>query len=148
METNSEYIILNLDLPKNFSTTAQQKGEGIRGNRIIHYEKAKVTELREEYEIAIRKAMRLQKMTAPRLRGPVEMEVIYYYGTNDKKKLKQFYKDTKPDEDNINKLLQDVLANFHFFDKGDGQVARLIFTKCWDNKPHIYIKMKELRAKV
>lgn len=148
METNSEYIILNLDLPKNFSTTAQQKGEGIRGNRIIHYEKAKVTELREEYEVAIRKAMRLQKMTAPRLKGPVEMEVIYYYGTKDKKKLKQFYKDTKPDEDNVNKLLQDVLDDFHFFDKSDGQVARLIFTKCWDHKPHIYIKMKELRIKV
>lgn len=145
MEPKNEYIILNLDLPKNFSTTAQQKGEGIRGNRIIHYEKAKVTKLREEYEIAIRKAMRLQNMTAPRLKGPVEMEVFYYYGTNDKKKLKQFYKDTKPDSDNVNKLLQDVLADFHFFDKGDGQVARLIFTKCWDHKPHIYIKLKELR---
>lgn len=148
METNSEYIILNLDLPKNFSTTAQQKGEGIRGDRIVHYEKAKVTELREEYEVAIRKAMRLQNMSAPRLKGPVEMEVFYYYETKNKKKLKQFYKDTKPDSDNVNKLLQDVLADFNFFERGDGQVARLIFTKCWDHKPHIYIKMKELRIKV
>lgn len=146
METKSEYIILNLDLTQNYTATAQQKGERVVGRYIQHYEKNKVSQLRHEYAVQIRKNMTEQKMNAPKLKGPVEMEVIYYYETKDKKKLQQFYKDTKPDEDNINKLLQDVLADFGFFAKGDGQVAKLIFTKCWDNKPHIYIKMKELRA--
>lgn len=146
MEPKSEYIVLNLELTKNYTATAQQKGIKNCGAYIQHYEKPKVIELREEYTVAIKKAMRLQKMTAPRLKGPVEMEVIYYYGTKDKKKLKQFYKDTKPDSDNVNKLLQDVLADFHFFEVGDGQVAKLIFTKCWDTKPHVIIKLRELRC--
>lgn len=141
---DSNIIILNVDLKKNYTATAQQKGIKNCGAYIQHYEKPKVIELREEYTVAIKKAMREQKIKAPKYKGPVGLEIVYFYETKDKKKLKQFYKDTKPDCDNVNKLLQDVLADLGFFEVGDGQVAKLQFAKCWDIKPHISIKTREL----
>ncbi|SDR82617.1 Holliday junction resolvase RusA (prophage-encoded endonuclease) [Paenibacillaceae bacterium GAS479] len=53
------------------------------------------------------------------------------------------YKHTKPDLDNIQKLLQDVMTDLNFW-KDDAQVVSLIAEKFWAQLPGIYIRIEEL----
>lgn len=53
------------------------------------------------------------------------------------------YKTTKPDTDNLNKMLKDVMTSLHFWDD-DAQVASEIIEKFWADIPGIYIKIIEM----
>ena len=53
------------------------------------------------------------------------------------------YKTTKPDTDNLNKLLKDVMTTLHFW-KDDAQVASEIIEKFWTEIPGIFIRIEEL----
>lgn len=53
------------------------------------------------------------------------------------------YKITKPDTDNVVKLLKDVMTALAFW-KDDAQVASEITEKFWADVPGIYIKVEEL----
>ena len=53
------------------------------------------------------------------------------------------YKDTKPDLDNAQKLLQDCMTYVGFW-KDDAQIASLICEKFWAKIPGIYIRVEEL----
>lgn len=53
------------------------------------------------------------------------------------------YRITKPDTDNIQKLLKDVMTAVGFW-RDDAQVASEIVEKFWADLPGIYIRLEEL----
>lgn len=53
------------------------------------------------------------------------------------------YKATKPDTDNLNKLLKDCMTDVGYW-QDDAQVASEIIEKFYSNQPGIYIKVVEL----
>lgn len=77
-----------------------------------------------------------------KFRGPIRLCVKWCFpmidGANDGQ-----YKDTKPDLDNSQKLLQDCMTKVGFW-KDDSQVASLVLEKFWADIPGIYIWIEEL----
>lgn len=53
------------------------------------------------------------------------------------------YKTTKPDTDNLQKMLKDVMTKLHFW-QDDAQVASEIVEKFWADIPGIWIRVEEL----
>lgn len=53
------------------------------------------------------------------------------------------YRITKPDTDNLEKMLKDVMTDLNFW-KDDAQVCSEICEKFWAEKPGIWIRMEEL----
>ena len=108
-------------------TTAQQQrffGKGKNGRAIVvKTEKLKDAEKQLLYWLS------LQAPKEP-LTGPIELHVTWSYGTGDKKKIRQCYKDTRPDTDNSLKLLKDCLTKSGYW-QDDAQVAQELLIKCW-----------------
>ena len=80
--------------------------------------------------------------------GPVELRVVWAYAwkkSEPKKNKEKGYKycDTRPDCDNLLKLVKDVLTDLAYW-HDDSQVARLVFTKIWCDNPHITINIKNI----
>lgn len=75
----------------------------------------------------------------------VEIKWVYPYRKSEPKKNRtaEKYCDTRPDVDNICKLLFDMMTRIGFW-IDDSQIADLHFIKVWDNKPRIEIKIGEL----
>jgi Holliday junction resolvase RusA-like endonuclease len=55
------------------------------------------------------------------------------------------YKITKPDTDNLDKMLKDVMTEVGFW-KDDAQVASEIIEKFWADVPGIYVEIYELEV--
>ena len=76
------------------------------------------------------------------LKGPVRLTVKWLFpitgGHHDGQ-----YKDTKPDTDNLNKLLKDCMQELKFF-RDDSQVASEIIEKFYSDRTGIYIRIEEL----
>lgn len=53
------------------------------------------------------------------------------------------YKVTKPDTDNLQKMLKDCMTDLHFW-KDDALVASEIIEKFWADTPGIYIRIEKL----
>ena len=53
------------------------------------------------------------------------------------------YRITKPDTDNLVKLLKDVMTDLHFWND-DAQVASEVIEKFWAEIPGLYVAMEEL----
>lgn len=148
----------NIYLKDNPTATAQEKGETIeyryitRGGRAVkvpyikHYEKPEISRQREEYRQAIRAFLRVFREKPPRIRGPVKLSVAFYFQTVDRPKWGS-YKITKPDCDNAVKLLQDCLADEHFFDVGDQQIAEISISKFWSDRAKVSIDISSLPIK-
>jgi Holliday junction resolvase RusA-like endonuclease len=54
------------------------------------------------------------------------------------------YKTSKPDTDNLQKMLKDVMTDLGYW-KDDAQVASEIIEKFWSEVPGIYISIEELK---
>lgn len=55
------------------------------------------------------------------------------------------YKSTKPDTDNLQKMLKDVMTELNFW-KDDALVASEVIEKFWAEVPGIYIRIEELEG--
>lgn len=53
------------------------------------------------------------------------------------------YKTTKPDTDNLNKMLKDEMTKSHFW-SDDAQVASEIIEKFWADVPGIFVNVEEI----
>ena len=122
-------------------TTAQQKGErilwvsdGKAAKPIIqHYEKATVKHARDVYKDALRPY-------APEspIEGPIEIKIIWRY-----KAKKAEWKVTRPDLDNMEKLLLDAMTEMGFW-KDDSQVCMKATAKTWSKDSGIDIEVREI----
>lgn len=135
---NTFYLVFENGLPKG---TAQQKGEAIRYKNgepyIQHYKKDKVSALRQEF------VLRLKKY-APRhpSEKPVRLCVWLFFNVK-KPELWGTYKTTRPDCDNYVKEIKDAMTDCGFW-KDDAQVARLEVIKTYAEKGTIAVTVEEL----
>ncbi|MGX6979102.1 RusA family crossover junction endodeoxyribonuclease [Vagococcus elongatus] len=103
----------------------------------VFYEDDKLKAARNKLMAHLGKYVPEEKMT-----GPLRVVVKWLFPRTGKRKNGE-YKDTKPDLDNSNKLLQDCMENLGFY-KNDAQIASLVVEKFWADKPGIYIKIEEV----
>lgn len=102
------------------------------------FEGPKLREAREEFERQLRPF-------APDhpIEGPLRLEVCFTYFTKDKKKDKQ-WKTSRPDCDNVVKLLQDVMTKLGYWND-DSQIAVLKVSKKWScDTAKVYVKVEEV----
>jgi len=82
--------------------------------------------------------------------GPVSLTVAWCYPwrtSESKKNRAEGFKwcDTRPDCDNLTKMVKDVLTDLGFW-HDDAQVARLLFEKGWSDKHGIGIAIESLEG--
>lgn len=104
--------------------TAQQKGVRVMYGKPVFYTKPEVKRAKQELAYHLKKY-------APKepLQGALMCSVYWYFKTEDKKRDGKL-RDTKPDLDNLQKLLQDLLSDLGFY-KNDAQIVELHITKFW-----------------
>ena len=79
------------------------------------------------------------------LRGPVALNVVWLFPRAKSHKHGE-WRVTKPDTDNLQKLLKDCMTKCRFW-KDDAQVVRETVEKRWTDEPAgIYIEVTELEA--
>lgn len=124
------------------TATAQQKKVRIVCGRPQFYEPSNVKQAK-----AVLMAGMLPHRPAEPLEGPLYLRVWWMFGTKDNKKIGK-WRDTRPDTDNLEKLLKDCLTQLGFW-KDDSQVVCECASKEWveKNKQGIVIviqKMEEI----
>ena len=97
------------------SVTQQQKGETIIKGRIHHYEKKNVREAKD----ALRWQLKPYVPKEP-LGGPIALKIEWRFEL--KRCKRRFWKVTRPDLDNLEKGLLDVLTDMNFWND-DAQVC-------------------------
>ena len=78
------------------------------------------------------------------LKGPIRLLVKWCFPITSRHKDGE-WKTTKPDTDNMQKLLKDCMTALGFW-KDDAQVASEIVEKFWAAVPGIYISVEELEV--
>lgn len=134
-------MFLRIELKKNPTSTSQEKGINWRARRV--FTKDEILSQMNEYKYKIRSYMQQHKLTAPAFNGSVVM-IQFFTFKSPQKKLWGDPKDTKPDCDNISKLLSDCLEDLGFFEVGDQQVTHSLVVKTWGPAPSVEIFIDEL----
>ena len=84
------------------------------------------------------------------MQGPLYLKILYRFpwrkGQSKRSRAGRTFMwcDTRPDADNLEKLLMDVLSALNYF-KDDAQVADLQIQKQWGEEPGIGIELRELK---
>lgn len=103
-----QVIGIEIEIEKIPKATAQQKGVSIAKNGKPHfYEKKKVSDARKFYREEIRKGMSEQGWK--KAEGPVKVIMYFYFTTKNKPKSQ--FKTTRPDLDNLMKLILDAATD-------------------------------------
>lgn len=144
------WIPLEEDPPR---VTAQEKGEKIeytwKNGRYVpyikHFEKREVENVRNFYYVAMLNAAHKRGYkTLPKFDGPVYLSVMFIFKAKRKKDIGE-PKTTKPDVDNMLKLLIDVIGGkkdgLDMFAVGDQQITELQAYKFYSDQPGIYIEI-------
>jgi len=120
------------------TATAQQKGECIRGGYIHHYKKHKVAAA----EAILRDALLPYVPEEPIEGKPIRLYVgwLFPYPKSAKKHKPGYgrWKITRPDTDNLNKMLKDVMTDMGFW-KDDALICSEMVEKSYEEEPGIYI---------
>ena len=119
------------------TVTSQEKGINFDTRRV--YEKPEIKEARAKYRAALMK----YKPAIP-IYGPVRLRIEWYFPAGNIHSPHQ-WKKTKPDTDNMIKLLKDVMTELGFW-KDDAQVAWEESLKQYNDIPGIYIEVEELEV--
>lgn len=77
-----------------------------------------------------------------KLNGPIRITTKWLYELKGKHSDGE-YKTTKPDVDNMVKLLHDCMTKCGFW-KDDSEISSMIVEKFWSSVPGIYVKIEEL----
>lgn len=110
------------------TVTAQQAKVAVVGNRPIFYRPEKVKAARQ----MLIRHLRPFKPDTP-LEGPIELHVIWKFPKG--KRHKNFeWRVTKPDTDNLQKMLKDCMTELGFW-KDDAQVVVEHVEKLWSDDP-------------
>lgn len=128
------HFFLNL-IPS--TKTYQEHRVGKRKDGIVYfYEDAELKKIRTLYRAHLSK-----HVPAEPIKGAVRLMVKWCFPRG--KHPNGSYKITKPDTDNLNKLIKDVMTDLGFWED-DAQIASEIIEKFWADVPGIYIEIKEL----
>ncbi len=119
------------------TVTAQEHKVCIMHGKPVFYDTPKLKEARRIFESLLRE----YKPDSP-LEGPVALNVEWRFATRTHKE--GTYRVTRPDTDNLQKLLKDCMTRVGFW-HDDAQVCREEVIKRWSRqKPGIHIKVVSL----
>jgi Holliday junction resolvase RusA-like endonuclease len=133
---NTIIMMLDIDPP---TITAQQKGVRVVHGRPFFYEKHEVTQARRTIEWAMKKYVPDEPIETP-----VRLTVKLGIPTKDKRKIRKGWKDTRPDLDNMLKLMLDCLTEMSFL-KDDALIVQLVAEKKWAENGYIFIVIEDAR---
>ena len=116
------------------TVTAQEHKVRIVHGKPMFYDTTKLKTARSTFESLLSR----HRPSAP-LEGPVALIVDWHFATKSHKE--GSFRITRPDTDNLQKLLKDCMTRVGFW-KDDAQVCREEVTKRWSRKkPGIHIKV-------
>ena len=125
------------------TATAQQKGERVIGGYIQHYKKKNVAEA----EAVLRDALLPHVPEEPIAGKPIALRVLWEfpYPKSAKKHPRGQCRNkiTRPDTDNLNKLLKDVMTDMGFW-KDDALISMECIWKVLSDEPGIWISINEM----
>lgn len=120
-------------------TTAQQKRVVVKNGRQMRYEGQALADAHAK----LRAHLAPHRPQEP-LRGAVRLMVKWMFPDKGCAHRHGAYKVTRPDTDNLQKLLKDVMTECHFW-TDDAQVCSEIAEKFWvREKPGIYVEVGEI----
>ena len=129
-------INVQFDPPR---STAQEKQYTQKNDRVIVYESKQAK--------AAKKLLRLVLAPyTPRkpLTGAVALYVTWRFPYKGKTHVDGEYKTTRPDTDNLNKALKDVMTDLGYW-KDDALVAREYIEKIWHKEhPGLYVQIMDI----
>jgi Holliday junction resolvase RusA-like endonuclease len=118
-------------------TTHQEKQVKVVKGKPVFYEPADLKAARAKLQAYLAGHVPKEKYT-----GAVRLITKWLFPVTGKHKNGE-WKTTKPDTDNMVKLLKDVMTELEFW-KDDALVASEITEKFWSDIPGIYVKIEEL----
>jgi Holliday junction resolvase RusA-like endonuclease len=125
-----------LPMKKVPTVTHQEKQVHVVNGKPVFYEPAELKAARQKLEAYLGQHVPEQPFS-----GGIRLVVKWCFPRGRHKN--GSYKTTKPDTDNLQKLLKDVMTGLRFW-KNDAQVASEIVEKFWADLPGIYIRIEEL----
>lgn len=118
------------------TVTAQEHKVMIRKGKPVFYDPPAVKDAREKLLAHLAKHVPPQ----PYDRKPLELTVQWCFPLKGSHKDGE-YRITKPDTDNLQKLLKDCMTQLHFW-RDDCLVASENVVKYWSNTPGIYVRIE------
>lgn len=110
-----------------------------KNGKPVFYQPAELKAVRQKLTGHLAKHVPDKKYT-----GPIRLVTKWCFPITGKRKNGQ-YKTTRPDTDNLQKMLMDCCTECGFW-KDDSQVASLIVEKFYSNIPGIYIAIEKLEG--
>ena len=118
--------------------THQEKQVAVRNGKPIIYEPQELKDARAKLMAHLNKHKPDKALDCG-----VRLTVKWCFPDNSGKHKDGEYRCTKPDTDNLNKLLKDCMTDIGFW-KDDALVASEICEKFWSDTPGIYVRIEEL----
>lgn len=120
------------------TATLQQKRAAVVKGRVVMYEPTNVKAAIKEYE------MKLKPFVPDKtFDGPLRVAIMWNFGTKDKKK-QGTWKTSRPDADNMAKILLDRMTKLGFWED-DSQIVQLKCYKKWEADSTVKILIEEVR---
>lgn len=119
------------------TATHQEQKTGIRNGKPFRYEPPELKAARAKLTAHLAKHRPACKLT-----GALGLKTTWMFPCGELHKPGE-YRITKPDTDNLQKLLKDCMTTVGFW-KDDAQVAEECVQKRWNDVPGIYISVTEL----
>ena len=138
-----EVLNLNFFIAMNPPTaTAQERAIRVVRGKPVFYDPPEVRDARDALTAYLSRVKPENPLT-----GALELTVIWLFPRGKSHKNGQ-WRTTKPDTDNLQKLLKDCMTRCGFW-RDDAQVVREIVEKRWADDPTgIYIEIRELERPV
>lgn len=118
------------------TVTHQEKQVHVVNGKPVFYEPAELKEARTKLQVYLGNHVPDQKYT-----GAVRLTTWWCFPCG--KHRNGEYKTTKPDTDNLVKLLKDVMTSLKYW-QDDALVASEVIEKYWAERPGIYVKIQPL----
>lgn len=126
-------------LPMNPPTaTAQETQSTLRGGKHVYYKNARLLAAEDQLTYSLKPYAPPAPMT-----GPVSLSVIWLYPAG-RNRAHGHWKDTRPDTDNLDKMLKDVMTRLRFW-QDDAQVCDERIRKLWSHQPGLFIQIEALQ---
>lgn len=117
--------------------THQEKQVHVVNGKPVFYEPAELKAARSKL-----RAHMSRHVPAEPFKGAVRLTTWWCFPIKDKHWNGE-YRTSKPDTDNLVKMLKDIMTELRFW-KDDAQVASEVIEKYWADQPGIYVKVESL----
>ena len=132
--------MLEFFMPMNPPTaTHQEKKVSVVNGKPYFYEPQRLKDARQ----LLRLSLAPHRPKSP-MKGAIRLTTVWCFPRVKTSKDGQ-YKTTKPDTDNLQKLLKDVMTLLNYWND-DAQVASEMIEKYWSDTPGIYIRIEKIKG--